>query len=70
MPPFLPRPGEQRRASLPADSSHFVYQRHHPAHGWFAGYRDDIAFATLVLEGSTSQTAVDVTGTFLGALGG
>lgn len=39
------------------------------AHGWFAGYRDDIAFATLVLDGSTSTTAVTVTGTFLGAIG-
>jgi beta-lactamase class D len=39
------------------------------AHGWFAGYRDDLAFATLVLDGSTSATAVDVTATFLGAVG-
>ena len=38
------------------------------AHGWFAGYRGDLAFATLVLDGSTSTTAVDVTGAFLGAL--
>lgn len=39
------------------------------AHGWFAGYRDDIAFATLVLDSSTSAAAVTVTGTFLGAVG-
>lgn len=39
------------------------------AHGWFTGYRDDLAFATLVLDGSTSNAAVEVTGTFLGALG-
>lgn len=39
------------------------------AHGWFAGYRGDLAFATLVVHGSTSKLAVDVTGTFLGALG-
>jgi cell division protein FtsI/penicillin-binding protein 2 len=38
------------------------------AHGWFTGYRDDIAFATLVVDGSTSTTAVAVTGTFLGAI--
>jgi hypothetical protein len=35
----------------------------------FAGYRDDIAFATLVLDSSTSAAAVTVTGTFLGAVG-
>lgn len=39
------------------------------AHGWFAGYRDDLAFATLVQEGGSSSAAVAVTGTFLGALG-
>lgn len=38
------------------------------AHGWFTGYRDDVAFATLVLNGETSGTAVTVTGAFLGAL--
>ncbi len=38
------------------------------AHGWFAGYRDDLAFATLVLEGSSSSAAVAVTGSFLGAI--
>jgi hypothetical protein len=38
------------------------------AHGWFAGYRGDIAFATLVLDASTSKTAVAVTGAFLGAI--
>ena len=39
------------------------------AHGWFTGYRGDVAFATLVIDGSTSATAVDVTGHFLGTLG-
>jgi beta-lactamase class D len=39
------------------------------AHGWFTGYRGDVAFATLVVNGSTSKVAVDVTGRFLGALG-
>ncbi len=39
------------------------------AHGWFAGYRDDLAFATFVEYGSSSASAVDVTGKFLGALG-
>jgi cell division protein FtsI/penicillin-binding protein 2 len=39
------------------------------AHGWFVGYRGDLAFATLVVDGSTSGTAVEVTGAFLGALG-
>jgi hypothetical protein len=40
------------------------------AHGWFAGYRGDIAFATLVLDSTTSRTAVAVTSTFLGAVNG
>jgi cell division protein FtsI/penicillin-binding protein 2 len=39
------------------------------AHGWFAGYRDDVAFATLVLDGSSSTAAISVTGAFLGAIG-
>ena len=39
------------------------------AHGWFAGYREDIAFAVLVEQAGTSEVAVGVTGTFLGALG-
>ena len=39
------------------------------AHGWFTGYRGDVAFATLVLDGQSSSTAVDVTGEFLGRLG-
>jgi transpeptidase family protein/MecA-like transpeptidase family protein len=39
------------------------------AHGWFAGYRGDLAFATLVVNGGSSKLAVNVTGTFLGALG-
>jgi len=37
-------------------------------HGWFAGYRGDLAFATVVVNAGTSKTAVNVTGTFLGAL--
>jgi cell division protein FtsI/penicillin-binding protein 2 len=37
------------------------------AHGWFAGYRGDLAFATLVLD-ADSATAVTVTGAFLGAV--
>jgi hypothetical protein len=39
------------------------------AHGWFTGYRGDVAFATLVLDGESSSTAVAVTGEFLGRLG-
>ncbi|HEV7652768.1 MAG TPA: penicillin-binding transpeptidase domain-containing protein [Actinophytocola sp.] len=38
------------------------------AHGWFAGYRGDLAFATLVLDSGASSAAVTVTGTFLGAV--
>jgi transpeptidase family protein/MecA-like transpeptidase family protein len=40
-----------------------------PAHGWFAGYRGDTAFAVLVEGGDTSAVAVEVSGRFLGALG-
>jgi hypothetical protein len=39
------------------------------AHGWFTGYRGDVAFATLVLDGQSSSVAVAVTGEFLGGLG-
>lgn len=39
------------------------------AHGWFTGYRDDVAFAVLVKDGQTSTAAVGVTKTFLGGLG-
>lgn len=39
------------------------------AHGWFTGYRGDVAFATLVVNAGSSTTAVAMTGTFLGALG-
>jgi transpeptidase family protein/MecA-like transpeptidase family protein len=40
-----------------------------PAHGWFAGYRGDVAFAVLVEGGDTSAVAVDVSGRFLAAVG-
>ncbi|MEU4742008.1 penicillin-binding transpeptidase domain-containing protein [Actinosynnema sp. NPDC023658] len=38
------------------------------AHGWFIGYRGDVAFAVLVVNGGSSEAAVAATGTFLGAL--
>ncbi|MFI7672853.1 penicillin-binding transpeptidase domain-containing protein [Actinophytocola sp. NPDC049390] len=38
-------------------------------HGWFTGYRDDLAFAVLVQDAGTSTTAVSVTKTFLTGLG-
>lgn len=38
------------------------------AHGWFIGYRGDLAFATLVVGGGSSKVAVAATGTFLGGL--
>jgi len=40
-----------------------------PAHGWFAGYRGDIAFAVLVESSDSSKVAVDMAGKFLGAVG-
>ena len=39
------------------------------AHGWFTGYRDDLAFAVLVQDGQSSATAVAVTRNFLAGLG-
>ncbi|WP_245931317.1 penicillin-binding transpeptidase domain-containing protein [Actinokineospora auranticolor] len=39
------------------------------AHGWFAGYRGNVAFAILVEDAGTSAPAVSVTGAFLGGLG-
>lgn len=39
------------------------------AHGWFVGYRGDVAFAVLVVDGGSSAPAVDVAARFLGATG-
>jgi len=39
------------------------------SHGWFVGYRGDLAFATLVLGANSSIPAVETTGKFLRALG-
>lgn len=39
------------------------------AHGWFTGYRDDLAFAVLVQDGQSSTAAVAVTRTFLSGPG-
>ncbi|HEX6347191.1 penicillin-binding transpeptidase domain-containing protein [Umezawaea sp.] len=39
------------------------------SHGWFVGYRGDLAFATLVLGANSSVPAIEVTGKFLRALG-
>ncbi|MFD1149332.1 penicillin-binding transpeptidase domain-containing protein [Saccharothrix hoggarensis] len=38
------------------------------AHGWFIGYRGDLAFSVLVVDGGSSKVAVSATGTFLGGL--
>ncbi|PSL52894.1 MecA-like transpeptidase family protein [Saccharothrix carnea] len=38
------------------------------SHGWFIGYRGDLAFSVLVVNGGSSKVAVAATGTFLGAL--
>jgi cell division protein FtsI/penicillin-binding protein 2 len=37
------------------------------AHGWFVGYRGDLAFAVLVVDGGSSEPAVAAAGRFLGA---
>ncbi|MCG8914605.1 penicillin-binding protein [Actinokineospora sp. PR83] len=39
------------------------------AHGWFTGYRGDVAFAVLVEDAGAAAPAVDVTGRFLAGLG-
>src|SRR5205085_1910998 len=38
------------------------------AHGWFVGFRGDVAFATLVVGAGSSSPALDVSGSFLSAL--
>jgi cell division protein FtsI/penicillin-binding protein 2 len=38
------------------------------AHGWFVGYRGDLAFAVLVVDGGTSEPAVATAGRFLAAV--
>ena len=39
------------------------------AHGWFVGFRGDLAFATLVVDAGSSGPALDISGRFLSALG-
>ncbi len=39
------------------------------AHGWFVGFRGDLAFATLVVGAGSSQPALDVSERFLSAVG-
>ena len=34
------------------------------SHAWFTGYRDDIAFATLIVLGGGSESAVSITDSF------
>ncbi|WP_433262426.1 penicillin-binding transpeptidase domain-containing protein [Actinosynnema sp. CS-041913] len=38
------------------------------SHGWFIGYRGDLAFAVMVVDAGTSKVAVSTTAAFLGAL--
>ncbi|ONI90853.1 hypothetical protein ALI22I_10370 [Saccharothrix sp. ALI-22-I] len=38
------------------------------SHGWFIGYRGDLAFSVLVVGGGSSKVAVAATGTFLSGL--
>ncbi|MGH3812151.1 MAG: penicillin-binding transpeptidase domain-containing protein, partial [Pseudonocardiaceae bacterium] len=39
------------------------------AHGWFVGFRGDLAFATLVVDGGSSAPALEVSERFLSTLG-
>ncbi|GAA3462570.1 penicillin-binding transpeptidase domain-containing protein [Saccharothrix longispora] len=38
------------------------------SHGWFMGYRGDVAFSVLVVDGGSSKVAVGATAAFLGGL--
>ncbi|RKT56309.1 penicillin-binding transpeptidase domain-containing protein [Saccharothrix australiensis] len=38
------------------------------SHGWFVGYRGDVAFAVMVVDAGTSKAAVDTTAAFLRGL--
>ncbi|MDT7579973.1 MAG: hypothetical protein QOK35_1237 [Pseudonocardiales bacterium] len=38
------------------------------AHGWFVGYRGDLAFSVLIVDGGSSEPAVATAGRFLGAV--
>ena len=40
------------------------------SHAWFTGYRDDLAFATLIVHGGGSEHAVAITDSFLANLDG
>jgi cell division protein FtsI/penicillin-binding protein 2 len=40
------------------------------AHGWFVGYRGDLAFAVLVVDGGSSGPAVGIAQRFLAGLSG
>jgi len=40
------------------------------SHGWFVGYRGDLAFAVLVVEGQSSGPAVEAAGRFLSTVAG
>ncbi|MEQ3554884.1 penicillin-binding transpeptidase domain-containing protein [Pseudonocardia nematodicida] len=40
------------------------------SHGWFTGYRGDLAFATLIVDGGSSKPAVEMTARFLGGVSG
>jgi len=39
------------------------------AHGWFVGYRGDVAFAVLVADGGSSAPALEIARRFLAAIG-
>ncbi|MDN5860103.1 MAG: penicillin-binding protein [Pseudonocardia sp.] len=51
-------------------TAEFDLQGRRGAHGWFAGYRGDVAFAVLVVDGGSSAPAVATAARFLSAIGG
>lgn len=48
-------------------TAEFEQQGRRGAHGWFAGYRGDVAFAVLVVDAESSAPAVEVAARFLEA---
>jgi cell division protein FtsI/penicillin-binding protein 2 len=39
------------------------------SHGWFVGYRGDVAFAVLVVDAGSSTPAIEVAARFLSTIG-
>ncbi len=58
-----------RRGEVYGKTGTAEYTDNGKAHGWFVGYRGDLAFAVLIVDGGSSGPAVQVADRFLAALG-